>query len=149
MFGLFKKEVPKATSCLFRLTVHIGRGCDAEMPANLIGAHVPIFVGALDHEAAAMKAVSSLTSRGFEFIDISDRLIHELDPTKWDAFVKEAWPEFISYFPPQSKVLTTSTLNFSLPDHSPAMSQPTTPNPAPNLAPFGGWTLRDKAAQRW
>ena len=106
MFGLFKKEAPKATSRLFRLTVHIGRGSNAEMPANLIGAHVPIFVGALDHEAAAMKAVSSLTSRGFEFIDISDRQIHELDPTKWDAFVKEAWPEFISYFPPQSKVLS-------------------------------------------
>lgn len=112
MFGLFKKEAPKATSRLFRLTVHIGRGSNTEMPANLIGAHVPIFVGALDHEAAAMKAVSSLTSRGFEFIDISDRQIHEIDPTKWDAFVKEAWPEFISYFPPQSKVLSDLNSEF-------------------------------------
>ncbi len=112
MFGLFKKEAPKATNRLFRLTVHIVRGSNAEMPANLIGAHVPIFVSALDHEAAAMKAVSSLTSRGFEFIDISDRQIHELDPTKWDAFVKQAWPEFISYFPPQSKVLSDLNSEF-------------------------------------
>jgi hypothetical protein len=106
MFSIFKKEAPKPTNRLFRLTVHIGRGSNTEMPANLVGAHVPIFVGAPDHEAAAMKAVSSLTSRGFEFIDISDRQIHELDPTKWDAFVNEAWPEFASYFPAQGKVLS-------------------------------------------
>ena len=112
MFGLFKKEAPKPTNRLFRLTVHIGRGTNAEMPKNLVGAHVPIFVGAPDHEAAAMKAVSSLTHRGFEFIDISDRQIHGLDPTKWDAFVREAWPEFVSYFPPQSKVLSDLNTDF-------------------------------------
>jgi hypothetical protein len=105
MFGIFNKEAPKAMNKLFRLTVHIGRGTSTEMPQNLVGAYVPIFVGAVDHEAAAMKAVSNLTKRGFEFIDIADRQIHELDPEKWDAFVKEAWSEFSDYFPPQSKVL--------------------------------------------
>lgn len=105
MFSLFKKNQPVPTNKLFRLTVHIRRGTSTEMPKNLIGAYVPIFVGAQDHEAAAIKAVSSLTTRGFEFIDIADGKIHELDPIKWDTFVKEAWPEFVSYFPSQDKVL--------------------------------------------
>lgn len=75
------------------------------MPPNLVGAHVPVFVGAPDHEAAAQLAVFSLTKRGFEFLDITDGKIHELDPVKWDAYVREAWPEFVDHFPRQKVVL--------------------------------------------
>jgi hypothetical protein len=89
---------------LFRLNIHLGRGRNAEMPANLIGAFVPVFVAALDHEAAAHAAVSNLTGRGFEFLDIVDRKIVELDPTTWDEFVRENWPDFVSHFPSQSEV---------------------------------------------
>ena len=35
-----------------------------------------------------------------------------------------------------------------VPFRKPAPRCHTTPNPALNLAPFGRWTLRDKAAQR-
>lgn len=112
MFSLFKKQVEEPRSRLFRLTVHIGRGSNTEMPANLLGAHVPVFVGARDHQEAAMKAVSSLSRQGFEFIDISDGQIYELDPNKWDVFVKEAWPEFMSHFPSQSKVLVDLDTEF-------------------------------------
>ncbi len=106
MFGMFKKEQkPVVVGKLFRIMVHIGRGTNTDMPQNLVGAYVPLFVAAPDHEAAAMKAVSSLTKQGFEFIDIADGQIHELDPSKWDAFVEEVWPEFISHFPKQTKVL--------------------------------------------
>jgi hypothetical protein len=35
-----------------------------------------------------------------------------------------------------------------VPSRNPAPWCRTTPNPALNLAPFGRWTLRDKAAQR-
>jgi len=105
MFGILKKNELETTNKLFQLTVHIGRGSSAEMPENLIGAYVPIFVGAQDHEAAAMKAVLSLTQRGFEFIHIADGKIHELDPKKWNSFVKESWPEFDTYFPSQATVL--------------------------------------------
>jgi hypothetical protein len=75
------------------------------MPANLIGAFVPVFVAAPDHETAAHAAVSSVTGRGFEFLDISDRKIVEIDPTMWDEFVRENWPDFVSHFPSQSEVL--------------------------------------------
>ena len=105
MLGLFKKNELETTNKLFQLTVHIRRGSSAEMPENLIGAYVPVFVSAQDHETAAMKAVSSLAQRGFEFIDIADGKIYELDPKKWDSFVKESWPEFDTYFPSQATVL--------------------------------------------
>lgn len=89
---------------LFRLTLHIKRGVNQEMPSNLVGAYVPVFVAGANHEAAASIAVSVITRRGFEFVDIPDGKIDELDSEGWDAFAKQAWPEFIGYFPSQSKV---------------------------------------------
>lgn len=55
------------------MTLHIARGTNTEMPSNLVGAYVPVFVGESDREAAAFKAASALRSKGFGFIDIADR----------------------------------------------------------------------------
>ncbi|CAM3709073.1 hypothetical protein [Polaromonas hydrogenivorans] len=103
----FLKPIKSAShrNRLFRLTVHVARGTNAEMPTNLVGAYVPIFLGATDHESAARSAVASLSQRGFEFLDIADGQIHELDASKWDSFVAEAWPEFVDYFPKQNEVV--------------------------------------------
>ncbi|WP_265215854.1 hypothetical protein [Herbaspirillum lusitanum] len=91
---------------LFQINLHVGRGCNTDMPANLIGAFVPVFVGADDHESAAQLAVVKLRDQGFEFIDISDGKIHELDPLRWDTFVTEKWADFIDHFPDQKTVIS-------------------------------------------
>jgi hypothetical protein len=101
MFGNKKNDqMPR----LFRLTLHIKRGVNREMPSNLVGAYVPVFVAGANHEAAARSAVSEIARRGFEFVDIPDGKIDELDPERWDEFVKQAWPEFTEHFPSQSEV---------------------------------------------
>lgn len=106
MFSLFKpNNAPQTDNRLFRLTIHVTRGTNSEMPTNLTGAYVPVFVGANDHESAAIAAVKSLSKRGFEFVGIADDKIHELDPEKWDQFVREAWPEFVEDFPRQNEVV--------------------------------------------
>jgi hypothetical protein len=112
MFKLFNQKPAPQRDKLFRMTLHIARGTNIDMPSNLVGAYVPVFVGALDHEAAALKAVTALRNRGFEFIDIEDRQIHELDPLSWDAFVMEAWPDFIAEFPVQAEVVETLNADF-------------------------------------
>jgi hypothetical protein len=112
MFKFFKQKSAVKSDKLYRITLHVGRGTNTEMPANLIGAYVPVFVGADGHEAAARKAVAEVRSRGFSFIDIADRQIHELDPYRWDAFVMEAWADFVAEFPTQSKVIETLRTNF-------------------------------------
>lgn len=96
----------EAANRLFRITLHIGRGTNTDMPEPMVGAFVPVFVAALDHESAAQNAVRNVTMRGFTFIDIADRQIHELDATKWDEFVRDAWPDFSSHFPSQAEVLS-------------------------------------------
>jgi hypothetical protein len=106
MFSRFKKASPPAPTNLFLLNLHIGRGTNSEMPSNFFGAYVPVFVSASDHESAAHKAVSYLVGRGYEFIDIADQNIHQLDPLSWDAYVKQAWPEFVDHFPPQIEVIS-------------------------------------------
>lgn len=95
-----------AKNRLFRITLHVGRGTNTDMPEPMVGAFVPVFVAALDHEDAAHRAVANLTRRGFTFIDIADRQIHEMDATKWDEFVQDAWPDFSGHFPTQHEVLS-------------------------------------------
>lgn len=105
MFDIFKKKAPNSTNRLFRLTLQIGRGTNTDMPGNLVGAYVPVFVAALDHEAAAKRAVSKVREQGFEFLDVADRKIDELEPAKWSVFVKESWAEFEAHFPTQQAVI--------------------------------------------
>jgi hypothetical protein len=104
MFGLSKK--PQAPEQNFwMLKMHIGRGSNTEMPAELAGAFVPVFVSAQDHEAAARAAVGEIRRRGYEFIDIQDQKIHQLEPRKWTSFVEKSWPEFAPHFPNQDQVI--------------------------------------------
>jgi hypothetical protein len=104
MFGLFKRRAE--TNELWLLNLHIGRGTNSEMPANLAGAYVAAFVAAPDYEAAAREVVSHLARRGYEFFDISDRKIRQLDPQRWTSYVDESWPEFVSHFPTQNEVIS-------------------------------------------
>ena len=106
MFGIFKNKQKTPENLLFLINAHIGCGTNAEMPMNLVGAYVPVFVAALNHEIAAQKAVSNLTSQGYEFIEIADGKIHQLEPLKWDAYVIETWPEFVTHFPKQSEIIS-------------------------------------------
>lgn len=89
----------------FMLNIHIGRGSSTEMPANLAGAYVPVFVAAPNAEAAAVEAVKQLNTRGYEFLDISDKKIHQLAPSGWSTYIKTAWPEYESHFPSQEDVI--------------------------------------------
>ncbi len=90
---------------LWLLNLHVGRGSNRDMPAALVGAHVPVFVSAPDWQAAAKEAVAQVRKRGFEFIDISDEQVHQLDPFKWSLFIQKSFPEFVSQLPSQDEIL--------------------------------------------
>ena len=103
MLGMFKKPTEPSNK-LWLINLHVGRDANTEMPTNLAGAYVPVFVAAVDHESAAREAVSQVSRRGYKFLDISDKKVHQLDPLKWDAYVRGSWPEFVSHFPTQEEV---------------------------------------------
>jgi hypothetical protein len=111
MLSFFKSQASALKLKLFRMTLHVGRG-NSEMPANLAGAYVPMFVGAADYQTAVKRAVQKLQQQGYDFIDICDAKVDELDPEKWDQFVSEAWPEFILEFPDQKNVLKALKQDF-------------------------------------
>ena len=50
-------------------------------------------------------AVEELRRRGFIFEDLVDGMVHQIDPHKWDAYVRTTWPEITSHFPSQAEVL--------------------------------------------
>lgn len=103
MLTLFKKRQPALR--LFQLSIHVKRGDNLEMPAELIGAYVPVFASGASHEGAAQHAVTVLIGRGFQVVEVCDGKIQELDPHNWDSFIDQAWPEFVSEFPSQRNVL--------------------------------------------
>lgn len=90
---------------LFLMNLQVGRGSNREMPSHLVGAFVPVYVAAGDHEAALVQAVAQVQARGYEFLDLSDGVVHQLDPMKWQQHVSQAWPEFPNHFPSQAQVL--------------------------------------------
>ena len=97
--------VQSSDNKLFMINMQVGRGCNTEMPANMVGAYVPVFVAAVNSEAAALQAVKHLSSQGYEFLNVSDKKIHQLDPTGWDEYVKTAWADFQAHFPSQEDVI--------------------------------------------
>lgn len=105
MFSFRTPRHPGPMLKLYRINIHVGRGDNTDMPAELAGAYVPVFVGAQDHETAASLAVSHLSRQGFEFIDIADGKIHLIDPSSWDSFIQASWPDFVDHFPNQANVL--------------------------------------------
>ena len=105
MFDLFKKKRAElATNGLFVVTVNVARGTNTEMPAHLVGAYVPVYAAAADHELAAKAAVTRLVSQGFELIDLHGP-IQQIDPRRWSDYVQGTWPEIVSHFPSQQDVL--------------------------------------------
>lgn len=89
---------------LFRLMMHIGRGSNHQFPANIVGAYVPVFVGAPTPEIAATRVLDHLAGRGFELIGIGGGEVDELNPAQWGSFVQTAWPELADQFPTQQQV---------------------------------------------
>ncbi|NUO76854.1 MAG: hypothetical protein HOQ32_12670 [Lysobacter sp.] len=90
---------------LFLMNLQVGRGSNREMPSHLVGAFVPVYVAASDHEAALVQAVAQVQALGYEFLDLHDGVVHQLDPMQWQRYVSQAWPEFPNHFPSQAEVL--------------------------------------------
>ena len=75
------------------------------MPANLRGAYVDCFIAAPEHLAGLRLAVEQLRGQGYEFEDLVDGQVHQLEPLKWDWYVSSTWPELPDYFPQQADML--------------------------------------------
>lgn len=90
---------------LFMINIQVGRGSNEEMPSNMAGAYVPVYVAAENSEAAAIQAVKHLSSQGYEFLDVVDKKIHQLDPAGWGEYVTTAWPDYQTQFPSQEDVI--------------------------------------------
>jgi hypothetical protein len=103
MFGVLKSKTSKPAQGLFRVSIKVGRGSNADMPASHAGAFVPVYAVAANHEDAARKGVAKLVSQGFEFLDIQGP-IDQLDAARWSDRVAKAWPEFASNLPTQAEV---------------------------------------------
>lgn len=77
---------------LFFLRIKIGRGINQEMPHPLIGAIVPAYAVATDHQGAAKLVTANLLSLGYELVAFEGNII-QLDPALWEEYVSDPPPE--------------------------------------------------------
>lgn len=107
MFSFLRgKQTGRSELKLWKVPLHVGRGTSTEMPANLAGAYVFVYVSAPDHEEAVTRAVGHLRGRGFEFLDLEGGQVLQLDPTKWDSYVYATWAAYRPHFPAQAEVIS-------------------------------------------
>lgn len=83
---------------LFFLRIKVGRGLNQEMPPPLIGAIVPAYAVAIDHQNAAKLVTANLLSQGYELVEFEGNIV-QLDPALWAEYVSHTWPEFTTHFP--------------------------------------------------
>jgi hypothetical protein len=66
MPGLFKAKQPSSNAKLFKLSLHVLHGHNTEIPQNLVGTHVTVFIAATDHEVKVFATLSKLSSEGVQ-----------------------------------------------------------------------------------
>ena len=118
MFSLFNrgKKLQEPQNLLFMFCMHIERGSNTDMPPDMTAAYVSVYLGGRTYEEALTEAVAQIRRRGYVFVDLADGKAHQLDPLKWNSYVREAWPEFADHFPTQEEViegLNTGRIFFS------------------------------------
>ena len=89
---------------LYEIPVNVRGGPGCHMPANFIGAYVVCYASAADHLEALKNSVLKLKNDGYIFENIQGE-IHELDPLKWQEYVREKWNEFKDRLPTQDEIL--------------------------------------------
>ena len=94
-----------------RVPLNIGRGSNTEMPPELLGAYVDVFVASVDYQSAAHIAVKAITQRGYEFINVFGQIL-QIEPEKWDSYVVQRWPLLVDEFPSQEQMLNGLSSGF-------------------------------------
>lgn len=104
MIDMLKSKKPPTPNGLFMALLKIERGTNTDIPEPLIGAVVPAFSVARNHELAIKAAVSKLRSQGFVFSGIQGQ-VSQLEPSRWADFVRQSWSEFEIHLPTQQDLL--------------------------------------------
>ncbi|WP_374339243.1 hypothetical protein [Methyloversatilis sp.] len=89
---------------LYEFTVRVLRGgnnCD--LPSGMLGAYVPCYVSATDHESALKKGVVAVKSMDFIFDDIRGD-VREIPLASWADYIHGVWPDFSEHFPAQDEL---------------------------------------------
>ena len=90
---------------LFECPIVVSRGTNPDWPPEWKGAILNYFVAAKDYETALVKAVKDLRSSGYQFENVYDGKVNQLDPTVWwEQYVMEKWSEYIDHFPSQEDI---------------------------------------------
>jgi hypothetical protein len=90
---------------LFECPIRVTRGTNSEMPPEWKGAIIFFFVASASYQEALLVAVAQLRAEGYEFRDVQNGKVNQLDPSLWwSSYVVEKWSAYATHFPSQSEI---------------------------------------------
>lgn len=77
---------------LYEFNLKTRRTDGSSLPNDIVGAYVPTYVGAPDHETALRNAVTKLAGIGLTFEGLEGK-VRELPIERWSDYVASVWPD--------------------------------------------------------
>ena len=92
------------TNNLYYCRIKVSRRPDSEIPETYAGAYVPAFATAPDHQRALGLIIPGLLGMGWQFEELVQNRVDEMEPAHWDAFIEETWPELSGQLPDSAAI---------------------------------------------
>jgi len=77
---------------------------DSEIPEAYAGAYVPAFAVATTHQRALGRIIPELAKMGWQFVELVQNRVDEMEAEHWDAFMDATWPELKAQFPDHAAI---------------------------------------------
>ena len=98
-------HAPPPSNNLYYCRIKVSRRPDSEIPEAYAGAYVPAFATAPDHQRALGLIIPGLLAMGWQFEELMQNRIDEMEPEHWEGFIEATWPELKAQLPDQAAIV--------------------------------------------
>lgn len=89
---------------LYYCRIKVSRSPDSPIPEIYKGAYVGAFAAAADHQKALGLIIPGLLELGWQFEELVQNRVDEMNPEHWQAFVEASFPDLADAMPDSTEI---------------------------------------------
>ena len=89
---------------LYYCRIKVTRIPGSDIPETYAGAYVPSFATAPDHQRALGIIIPGLLEMGWQFEELVQNRVDEMEAEHWDGFVEATWPDLRADLPDRTAI---------------------------------------------
>ncbi|MGE0057293.1 MAG: hypothetical protein AB7P33_02885 [Dehalococcoidia bacterium] len=93
-----------AANNLYYCRIKVSRSPDSSIPEIYKGAYVGAFAAAADHQKALGLIIPGLLELGWQFEELVQNRVDEMNPEHWQAFVEASFPDLAGSMPDSAEI---------------------------------------------